>query len=196
MSELFELKLKIGASEIEIKGEYLEVKDMLSMLVESKLIQKSTVLISDNISKNSESKSTIESDPINDDGKPLSEEKKPRKKRSTTSKATGLEIVELNPKFDEVRYVNQFKKYHITTMKARIFVLLFMYQEMTGINEFNESLIHTLLDKVAIDTPKSLVTMLNNYMNRDKLIEKTSEGYKLKYVGNNYAKGLMVPSAD
>jgi len=189
MSDIFELKLKIGSSEVEIRGDYSEVKSMLLMLLEKELVKESNhinnlpVLENDNINK----VNTLDLD----ESITKVSEKKVKSKRISSQKSAKIESIELHPAFDEASFVTRFKEFHITTLKGRIFVLLYMYKDISGEKDFSESLIHTLLDKVAIDTPKSLSVMLNNYMNRDKLIEKTEAGYKLKYVGDTYAKGLM-----
>jgi hypothetical protein len=121
-------------------------------------------------------------------GKEISKQKP---KRTQGTKTQKIDVIPLHQNFVEADFVNKFKALNLTSIKEKIFVLLALYKNITGEKEFSASLIHTLLDKVAIDTPKSLQAMISNYLNRDKFIEKTADGFKLKYVGEEYANKLI-----
>jgi|LSQX01.1.fsa_nt_gb hypothetical protein len=179
------VKIKNSSFDFEITGTLHEIKEVLIFLRENDLLT-----ISD-ANYNSLSRESLESqtDEASDE-LPIKATNRTKQRNSYTGKK--IDSFNFSEKFNEVNFVDEYSKYKVRGFKSQIFVLLQIYKNMTGEREFNESLIHSLLDKVGIDTPKSLPAMLNNYMNRDKLLEKTDLGYKLKYIGEDFAKKLMI----
>lgn len=85
---------------------------------------------------------------------------------------------------DEQQFVNSFKAIKSTSITDKIYILLKLYKDYTNIEEFSIDLIHSLLNLVSLDTPSSLVAMMNNFVNRDKTFDRVDVGiYKFKYKG-------------
>ena len=67
-----------------------------------------------------------------------------------------------------------------------------MYKDETKIEEFSIEVIHSMLDLASIDTPASLIAMMNNFVNSDKTFERPETNvYKFKYKGIDKAVALM-----
>ena len=114
--------------------------------------------------------------------------KNTKKPKSATAK---FAKVDLN--LDNERgFVDEFKSYSTKSITEAIFVLLKMYKDKTGNEEFSIDVIHSLLDFVSIDTPASLIAMMNNFVNSDKTFERPETNvYKFKYKGIDKAVALM-----
>ena len=120
--------------------------------------------------------------------KPVDNTKSSKKSKSVTPKFVKVDL-NLNNERD---FVDEFKAYSTKSTTEAIFVLLKMYKDKTGIEEFSIDIIHSLLDLVSIDTPASLIAMMNNFVNSDKTFDRPETNvYKFKYKGIDKAVALM-----
>ncbi len=120
--------------------------------------------------------------------KPVDNTKSSKKSKSVTPKFVKVDL-NLNNERD---FVDEFKAYSTKSTTEAIFVLLKMYKDKTGIEDFSIDIIHSLLDLVSIDTPASLIAMMNNFVNSDKTFDRPETNvYKFKYKGIDKAVALM-----
>ncbi len=114
--------------------------------------------------------------------------KNSKKPKSPSAKFAKVDL-ELS---DERGFIDEFKSYSTKTVTDSIYVLLKMYQDRTGKKEFSIDVINSLLNFVSKDTPASLISMMNNFVNNDKTFDRVETNvYKFKYKGSDKASALM-----
>lgn len=117
--------------------------------------------------------------------------KNSKKPKSVSAKFAKVDL-ELS---DERSFIDEFKSYSTKTVTDSIYVLLKMYKNITGKEEFSIDIINSLLNLVSKDTPASLIAMMNNFVNNDKTFDRVEKNvYKFKYKGIDKAIALMKPN--
>ena len=113
------------------------------------------------------------------------------KKSSKTSSKIKFNKIQLNLT-NEDEFIENFNQLGLRGPADQIHVLLKMFKDKTGMEEFSLDTVHSLFDLVSLDTPTNLSTMMSNYVNRDKTLEKTEEGnFKFKYKGEKKATSVI-----
>lgn len=178
----FELKVKKGTLEIELKGETNEVLEAYRLISEDLFTNKGSADSGIN-----EEETEISAD-ITESSKVV----KNKGKQSSSKKSKKFNFVQLDDNFDEAKFYQKFQSLSLKKQKEQILISAFLYLEQTQQQTFTIDLVHTLLDKVAIDTPKNLSNMVANYVNIDKLLERVnSTEFKFKHVGRTYCTELI-----
>lgn len=185
----FKLKIVINNVEIELEGNFEEVKELYNVIKGD--VIKFELDIPREKTKDSNEKNTF-------DNKMRESFKKTEKKRSNKKglskrKTNKLEFVDLVQSFNEADFVNEFRKYKLKTSKDKILYSVFLYKKLFKVEVVDINIIHTLLDKVGVVTPKNIRSMISNFVNRDKLLEKVDKNkYKMKHIGINYCEGIKL----
>ncbi len=168
----FSFKFKQGSLELELSGEYSEVIEAFNLVMDKSSTKPIIVT--------KESPNQIEED-INQNEK---ETPKKRKTKSSKSGVSKIEFTQLDDKFMEIEFIEEFRKINPSGDKNKILIAALLYSKQTSKNDFSINELHTLLDKVAVDTPKNMRAMMTNYINRDKLIERIdADNFKWKHIG-------------
>lgn len=192
-----ELKLKIGQAELELKGSSNKVVEMYNILKDD-LFKSSTNNFAPALYEvNHSEEEILESEKELQDIQTSRKTKinKGKKTSDAKKKSNKPSLVQLDDNFNEEKFYNEFSALSLKTMKEKIFMSIYLYNQQTSLTEFTPDLVHTLLDKVAIDTPETLKQMLTNYVNQDKLMERVGDGFKLKHIGMKYCQDLMTNNA-
>ena len=195
----FELKIKTQNVDIEIRGSYLEVLSVYEKIREDFLKLNS---------KNRESLGDQQKESLGENTEPTMLKPIKTKKRvsetnsiktNTSKKGSKLQLTQLAEQFDEKKFYEEIAKLGPKKNKDQILVAMSLYKEMTQCNDFSLDLIHTLLNKAAIDTPKNLRVMLSNFVNGDKILERSQTGFSIKFAGekaiSDIKKKLSEPTA-
>lgn len=181
----FELKVKIGTSEIELKGQTKDVMEAYKEIREDLLIRQITAPF-ESIDGGEE----IEQENLSKSNKTIG---KSKTKVTALKRTAKYVFVDLDEKFDEPKFFEDFSKLNLKKAKEQILIAAYLYKMQTEQQTFNIDLIHTLLNKVAIDTPPNLSQMLANYVNIDKLLERQGKNeFKFKHVGSKYCLDTIV----
>lgn len=184
----FELKVKKGALEIELKGETSEVLDAYKLISEDLFVKNKNQLDSQ-INETDEEQ--------NVDNLELTKTTRSKSKQSANKKSKKLSLVELDSSFDEAKFYQSFQSLSLKKQKEQILISTFLYLEQTHQQTFTIDLVHTLLDKVAIDTPKNISQMVANYVNIDKLLERVNGNeFKFKHVGKTYCTDIITKNSN
>lgn len=173
----FELKIKLNGIEIELTGEFSNVVELYERIKED-LFSNNNVLLKNETLGNEKDENT--SDEILES---KLEKKGKVAKPTTQKKISKPSKVELDSKFDEPSFYESFGKYSPKSNKDQILIAMYLYLKQTGVNDFTPDLVHTLLNNVAVDTPRNLRQMMINYVNQDKMLDRNGEFFILKFSG-------------
>lgn len=187
---MIEIRIKNLKFELELKGDPIEVKDFYLMVKED-LLSKLPESIPNDLHQFPKSNSVgdgIASEETIDLGR---SSKSKTGVRSSKKVAKPQKIV-LSTKFDEKKFCDVFGSKKLKSNKDKILLAVYLYKQQTNEDTITTDLVHTLLDKAAIDTPDNLKQFLTNYVNQEKLLERVSDGFKLKYTGEEYCKKILM----
>lgn len=187
------LKFKLGQFEFEVEGD----KDLIN---ETKEWAKEVISLANeqlNVPAKNEvallTDNSVSSDEIeNVSSIKASKTSNKSLKQSKPGKSQKYNKVELGIS-NEREFIEEFKKYTgATKVTQKIYVLVYLYKQKTGVEIVNSDIVHSLLNFAQIDTPQSLSQMLINYVNQDKTFNRDGDGFKMRFQTEDKIKEWLV----